>query len=171
MNNALKLKKKYKNERDKLFQKLSINNDGSSFNYYHTRLVDKIVKELVEKLKYCKSYDKYKVASILPDQIIKANELWVFNIKTRKLGKYVAKNIDPKGMGRDGTGLSVKGTTIIGFDETKSIQKTLRKPDDQIKEFKGLGKVKLRTFIDDIKTIDTKLTGRCNPYTLLLKAN
>ena len=50
MNNALKLKKKYKNERDKLFQKLSINNDGSSFNYYHTRLVDKIVKELVENI-------------------------------------------------------------------------------------------------------------------------
>ena len=72
-------------------------------------------------------------------------------------------------MGRDGTGLSVKGTTIIGFDETKSIQKTLRKPEDQLKDFKGAGKVKLRTFLDDIKTTDTKLNGRCNPETVLLK--
>jgi hypothetical protein len=145
--------------------------DSAKVNRKPRKATPKSATKLVEKLKYCKSYDKYKVASILPDQIIKANELWVFNIKTRKLGKYVAKNIDPKGMGRDGTGLSVKGTTIIGFDETKSIQKTLRKPDDQIKEFKGLGKVKLRTFIEDIKTIDTKLNGRCNPDTLLLKAN
>ena len=61
------------------------------------------------------------------------------------------------------------GTTIIGFDETKSIQKTLRKPADQLKDFKGAGKVKLRTFLDDIKTTDTKLNGRCNPETVLLK--
>ncbi len=125
--------------------------------------------KLVAKLKYCVTDDKFKLASVSPDQIIKADELWVFNIKTRKLGKYIAKNIDPKGMGRDGTGLSVKGTTIIGFDETKSIQKTLRKPEDQIKDFKSAGKVKLRTFLDDIKTTDTKLNGRCNPETVLLK--
>ena len=50
MNNALKLKKKYRKERDKLFQKLIINNDGFSFNHYHTRLVDKIVIELVKNI-------------------------------------------------------------------------------------------------------------------------
>ena len=49
------------------------------------------------------------------------------------------------------------------------MQKTLRKPVDQIKEFKDSGKVKLRTFLDDIKTTDTKLNGRCNPETVLLK--
>ena len=52
----------------------------------------------------------------------------MFNIKTRKIGKYVATNIDPKGMQRQGSGLSVKGTSIIGYNETESIQKTLRKP-------------------------------------------
>ena len=40
---------------------------------------------------------------------------------------------------------------------------------DQIKDFKAAGKVKLRTFLDDIKTTDTKLNGRCNPETVLLK--
>ncbi len=50
MNNALKLKKKYRKERDKLFQKLILNNDGFSFNHYHTRLVDKIVIELVKNI-------------------------------------------------------------------------------------------------------------------------
>ena len=125
--------------------------------------------KLVAKLKYCTTDEKYKLASISPDQIVGANELWVFNIKTRKIGKYVATNIDPKGMQRQGSGLSVKGTSIIGYNETESIQKTLRKPAEQLKEFKDAGKVKLRKFMDDIKTTDTKLNGRCNPDTVLLK--
>jgi len=131
----------------------------------------KSATKLVEKLKFMKVDSKYQLASISPDQIVGASELWVFNVKTRKLGKYVAKNIDPKGMGREGSGLSVKGTTITQFDEQLSIQKTLRKPDEQLKEFKGAGKVKLRKFLDEIKTTDTKLNGRCNPDTVLLKVS
>ena len=131
----------------------------------------KSATKLVEKLKYLKIDNKFKLASISPDQIIGANELWVFNTKTRKLGKYIASNIDPQGMQRDGSGLSVKGTTIQGYDESLSIQKTLRKPDVQLKEFKDSGKVKLRKFLDDIATTDTKLNGRCNPETVLLKVS
>jgi len=125
--------------------------------------------KVVEKLKFSKADPKYSLASIDPTLIVGANELWVFNVKTRKLGKYIASNVDPKGLGRDGTGLSVKGTTIIGFDENTSIQKTLRKPADQLKEFKNSGKVALRKFMDEIATTDTKLNGRCNPDTVLLK--
>ena len=51
--------------------------------------------KLVAKLKYSKVDDKYKLASIDP-QIIGASELWVFNVKNRKIGKYIASNIDPK---------------------------------------------------------------------------
>ena len=131
----------------------------------------KSATKIVEKLKFLKVDEKFKLASINPDQIIGASELWVFNVKTRKLGKYVAKNPDPTGMGRDGSGLQVKGTTILAYDEAQSIQKTLRKPTDQIKEFKGAGKVKLRKFLEDIQTTDTKLNGRCNPETILLKVN
>jgi len=127
--------------------------------------------KIVEKLKFNKADDKYSLASIDPTLIVGASELWVFNSKTRKLGKYVASNIDPKGLARDGTGLSVKGTTIIGFDEKESIQKTLRKPEEQLKEFKNAGKVALRKFLEEIKTTDTKLNGRCNPDTVLLKVN
>lgn len=131
----------------------------------------KSADKVVAKLKFLKTDDKFKLASVNPVDIVGANELWVFNVKTRKLGKYVASNIDPKGMGRGTTGLQVKGTTIIGFDEAQSIQKTLRKPEEQLKEFKAAGKVKLRTFLDEIKTTDTKLNGRCNPETILLKVS
>ena len=127
--------------------------------------------KIVEKLKFNKADDKYSIASIDPTTIVGASELWVFNTKTRKLGKYVASNIDPRGTMREGSGLSVKGTTIIGFDENLSIQKTLREPADQLKEFKSAGKVALRKFLDEINTTDIKLNGRCNPDTVLLKVS
>lgn len=131
----------------------------------------KSADKVVAKLKYLAVDDKYKLTSVNPVEIVGANELWVFNVKTRKLGKYVAANIDPKGMKREGSGLSIKGTTIEGFDETLSIQKTLRKPEEQLKAFKAAGKVALRKFLEEIATTDTKLNGRCNPDTVLLKVS
>jgi hypothetical protein len=67
------------------------------------------------------------------------------------------------------TTLGVKGTTITGFDATNSVQKTLRKPAEQLAEFKKAGKVKLRTFMEDVKAVEIKLTGRINKDTILLK--
>lgn len=128
------------------------------------------VEKIVSKIKYKISDDKYQVASISPTDIIGASELWVFNTKTRKLGKYVASNPDPLGTRRDGSGLSVKGTTITGFDEEKSIQKTLRKPEVVLDEFKKAGKIKLRKFLEEIQTTDTKLNGRINLDTIILKS-
>jgi hypothetical protein len=117
-------------------------------------------EKVVAKLKYAKNDEKLKLVSINPQDIIGAKELWVFNTKTRKLGKYVAGEFAE---------LGVKGTTVIGFDENKSVQKTLRKPEEQIKEFKAAGKVQLRKFLEDIKAVDIKLNGRINEDTVLLK--
>ena len=116
--------------------------------------------KLVAKLKFMKQDDKLKVVSVNPADIIGSKELWVFNTKTRKLGKYIAAEF---------TDLGIKGTTITGFDESKSVQKTLRKPEEQLKEFKAAGKVALRKFLEDIKAVDIKLNGRINEETLLLK--
>ena len=76
-------------------------------------------------------------------QIVGANELWVFNIKTRKIGKYVATNIDPKGMQRQGSGLSVKGINYR-YNETESIH--LAKLVEQSKNPKDAGKVKPQVY-------------------------
>lgn len=116
--------------------------------------------KVVAKLKYLKQDEKLKLVSVNPVEIIGSKELWIFNTKTRKLGKYVASEFAE---------LNVKGTTIIGFDENKSIQKTLRKPEEQLKEFKAAGKVALRKFLEDIKAVDIKLNGRINEDTVLLK--
>ena len=126
-------------------------------------------EKIIAKLKFAINNDKFQLASINPIEIPGCNELWVFNVKTRKIGRYVAQTIDPLGAEREGTGLSVKGTTITQFNEEKSVQKTLRKPEEKLKEFKEAGKRKLATYLDDINAVDIKLNGRINPDTILLK--
>ena len=116
--------------------------------------------KLVAKLKFKKTDEPLKLVSVNPADIIGAQELWIFNSKTRKLGKYVAEEFKE---------LRVKGTTITGFSEMKSVQKTLRKPVEQLAAFKAAGKVVLRKFLEDINAVDTKMNGRLNEETLLLK--
>ena len=117
-------------------------------------------EKVVAKLKYLKTFEALKLVSINPADILRAKELWVYNTKTRKLGKYVTTEFSE---------LGVKGTTITGFDEHNSICKTIRKPEEKLKEFKAAGKVALRKFLDDINATDTKMNGRINEDTILLK--
>jgi hypothetical protein len=116
--------------------------------------------KVVAKLKYMKSNEPLKLVSVNPTDIIGSKELWIYNTKTRKLGRYVAKEYSE---------LGVKGTTITNFDEAVSVCKTLRKPEDKLKEFKAAGKVALRKFLDEINATDTKMNGRINEETILLK--
>jgi hypothetical protein len=116
--------------------------------------------KVVAKMKFMKTFEALKLVSINPTDIIGAKELWVYNTKTRKLGKYVAAAYQE---------LGVKGTTVTNFNETESICKTLRKPEDKLKEFKTAGKVALRKFLEDINATDTKMNGRINEEVILLK--
>jgi hypothetical protein len=116
--------------------------------------------KLVAKLKFMKTNEPLKLVSVSPVDIIGSQELWVYNTKTRKIGKYVASEFNV---------LGVKGTTITNFDEFKSVQKTVRKPEEKLKEFKAAGKIALRKFLDEINATDTKMNGRLNEDTILLK--
>lgn len=118
------------------------------------------IEKQIGKLKYCESHPEYGVASVNPAGIIGAKEVWVFNTKYRKLGKYVAQ---------DESGLAVKGASIKDFSVDKSRCKTLRKPKEQLADFMKAGKVKLRTFLEDIKAVDAKMNGRMNDNIVILK--
>ena len=117
-------------------------------------------EKMIAKLKYLERDDKLQIVSVNPLELIDSKEVWVYNIKTRKLGKYVAD---------EHATIRVKGTTLLHYNEKSSIQKTLRKPDETLKEFKKASKVKLRKFMDEIKTTDIKLNGRLNADTVILK--
>ncbi len=127
-------------------------------------------EKIVQKLKFKINEPELGLASITPTDIVYANECWVYNTKTRKLGVYHAKSKDPRNLRREGAGLMIKGTTIQDFCEESSLQKTLRKPKEQLKPFVAGAKVACRKNFEAIKTTDTKMNGRLNEHTILLKA-
>jgi hypothetical protein len=116
--------------------------------------------DVVKLLKYKKQDIELKMASIQPSELVGSQSLWVFNTKYRKLAVYMASGP---------AGLSVKGTSIIGFDEALSKQKTLRKPTETIDALMKSGKVTLRKFMDTIKSTESIPNGRINAETILLK--
>jgi hypothetical protein len=113
---------------------------------------------LVAKMNYCASTDT--LTSIEPKGIIGASQLWVYNTKTRNLSVYHAVDRD---------GLSVRGSTITGFDEAVSVTKKLRKPEQVIPQVMTLAKVPLRQIMKDLTTTEQKATGRINTDTILLR--
>lgn len=119
-------------------------------------------EKLVSKLKYKINDSDLGIGSINPVEIIDASEVWVFNTKNRKLGVYKKATTS--------LGLTVKGTSIKDFSDTASWQKTLRKPVEQLKLFKGNAKTKFQSAFDDIKATEIKCNGRMNEHTLILKA-
>jgi hypothetical protein len=120
----------------------------------------KTADELIGKMKYCVEDIELGLKSIDPKSVIGASTLWVFNIKTRKLGCYIAEDI---------SGLSLKGTTIQNFVDTKSVQKKLRKPEVILPEIASGGKVFLRNVIEGVRAVESKLSGRINGDTILLR--
>ena len=120
-------------------------------------------EKLARKVKFQKDDAELGLTSVQPKEIVGATVLWVYNTKTRKLGKYVASDWDKT--------LTVKGSTILGWDPKLSVSKTLRKPKEQLKQFAESGKVQLRTFLDKIKATEIKLNGRTNAQTILLRAD
>lgn len=117
-------------------------------------------EQLVAKIKYMEKFDELKLTSVAPKDIIGAMSLWVYNVKTRKMGCYHAA---------DAGGLSMKGSTLLNFNETKSVQKKLRKPEQMLPDVLNGGKVFLRNVIENIRAVESQMTGRLNADTILLK--
>lgn len=125
-------------------------------------------EDLTKNVKFKTSDATYGIASVPPAKLIGANIAVVFNCKTRKLGIYYASNIDPKGMGRPGSGFSVKGTTLQGFSEEKSIQRTIRKPNEFLPQLKKTTRARTEKMFATVKTTETKMNGRLNSDTVIM---
>ena len=115
---------------------------------------------IVKKLKYLVAHDLLKLKSINPAEIVGAKELWVYNIKTRKLINYTADDSDS---------LSVKGTTILNYSVARSSSKTLRDPEKFFKEL-SISKRNLNTAAKAIKTKPNQPNGRISSDMILLGA-
>jgi hypothetical protein len=122
---------------------------------------EKSATQLTSKMKYLKESSSYKIASIDPTRIIKSQLLIVFNTKYKKLGIYVAAGPE---------GLSVRGTSITGYDEKLSIAKTLRKPEEILPTTLNSSKSIINKMFTGLKTAAGPLNGRINEDTILIRA-
>ncbi len=115
--------------------------------------------KVVAKMKFMKEFADLKLKSCKPEDILTSTELWVYNTKYRKVTVYKS----------DGGMLSVKGTTILGFDVKESKTMTLRKPEEF---FKGLamGKRALNGAFKKLTTKPSTPNGRVNEECILLGA-
>jgi len=114
---------------------------------------------VVAKMKFKKEDTEYGIKSVIASSIVNSQELWVFNTKYKKLQVYRAS--DPKG-------LSVKGTTVIGYDPSNSGSRTLRKPE-LVSSYQGMGKRPINSAYKALTTKEQAVNGRINEECILLK--
>jgi len=118
-------------------------------------------EKLVSKIKYKKEDPQLGIVSLNPIQIVGSREVWVYNTKTRKIAQYKAL---------DERGLSVKGASLLNYS-TDSAEKTVRKPVETLADFKKASKVKLRTFMKELTTVDIPCGGKLNEHHVILRVD
>jgi hypothetical protein len=121
----------------------------------------KTPEQQVKGIKYLKKDPDLKVESIEPTKIVGSTSLWVYNVKVRKLTKYVSL---------PGTTLTLKGTTVQNMDVEKSVSKTLRKPEVDLPIFATDAKNMIEAKFLKIKAKPKVPNGRINRDTLLIRA-
>lgn len=106
--------------------------------------------------------DPVKFVGIIPKKIIGADQVIVYNTEKRVVTIFKASGEN---------GLSVKGTTIIGFDEKSSIRKTVRKPEVFIPAILKSTKPSAKNLIKELVAKEQEASGRMSGETIILKVD
>ena len=120
----------------------------------------KSASQQTSKMKYLKESNEYKVVSLEPSAIVGANEIYLFNAKTRRV-TYLVTN-SPRGF-------EVKGSTITQIDLEKSGVKTLRKPEQFLTDMTKTTKARAVKIYNSLTTKAAAVNGRVNDQTIILK--
>jgi hypothetical protein len=118
-------------------------------------------EKVVARFKYAREFAELKLKSESATKLVGASEAWLYDSAKRKLIHVVADT-------HLGT-FTVKGSAIVGFDPAATVQKTLRKPAEQIRSITGVGKPAARKAFKEIKATEVKFNGRGNDNLIILK--
>ena len=117
-------------------------------------------EQVIKKLKYLTKDTSSGIESILPESIVGCSTLITFNVKTGKACIFKSDETGP--------GISVKGSTLIGFS-SESVEKKMKKPIEFMTKAKTEGIRSINNYWKTQKTKDSSPTGRINTHTLLLR--
>lgn len=115
------------------------------------------IEKVIGRLRFQKENTEFRIVSVDPAKLIGAKYLVAFNTKTRDISLYYAQ---------DG-GFSVRGTSLVNFDETKSLTKKLRKPSDVLTDIDT--RINAERQFKNLKTASRVANGRMNECTILYK--
>jgi hypothetical protein len=113
------------------------------------------------RFKYLEEFAELKLKSEPVTRLVNGQEAWLYDTKKRKLIYVVADTHAGQ--------FTVKNNNLIGFDPTNSVQKTLRKPAEQIRALLQGGVAQHRKSFKDIRATEVKFNGRGNENLILLK--
>ena len=119
------------------------------------------VEKKLQHFRYCKESTELKAASVLPEKVLGASELWTFDRKYKVLTRFV---------GLDRGGLSINRSSITSYDPAKSVSKrTGRKGAEILHRVIKAGKRAREQILSELA--DCKLQERCNENILLIKVD
>lgn len=113
------------------------------------------------KFKICAEVAELKLKSLPAAQLVDKTEAWLYDSKKRKLIHLVADEYAKV--------FTVKNNSIVGFSTTETLQKTLRKPAEQLKAIATAGKPAARKAFKDIKATETAWNGRGSENLVVLR--
>ena len=114
------------------------------------------------KFKICVEFAELKLRSLPAAQLVDKSEAWLYDSKKRKLIHIVADEYAKV--------FTVKNNAVIGFSTVETVQKTLRKPAEQLKAIVAAGKPAARKLFKDIKATETTWNGRGTENLVILRA-
>jgi hypothetical protein len=118
-------------------------------------------EKLTRNFKFMREFQELELKSEAVTRLVGASEAWLYDTAKRKLIHVMADS-------HIGT-FTVKGSAIVGFDALATVQKTLRKPAEQIRLVMG-SKPTARKEFEAIKSTETRFTGRGNENMIILRA-
>jgi hypothetical protein len=116
--------------------------------------------KLVRNLKFLANDTELDITSVDPINLLNCGEVWTYDTKTRKISRFYSPVSGS---------ITVKGAALVGFDETMSTSRLLRKPEVQVKEFSATAKKDLTKWYSAIKSKPAPVRARLTATTLILK--
>jgi len=114
------------------------------------------------KFKMQAEFAELKLKSQPAASLVDKTEAWLYDSKKRKLIHLVADSHTQA--------FTVKNNSVIGFSTVETVQKTLRKPAEQLKGITGAGKPAARKAFKDIKATETAWNARGTENLIILKS-
>jgi len=113
------------------------------------------------KFKICTEFAELKLKSLPAAQLVDKSEAWLYDAKKRKLIHLVADEYAKV--------FTVKNNAVIGFSTVETVQKTLRKPAEQLKQITSIGKPAARKYFKDIKATEVAWNARGTENLVVLR--